>query len=304
MKNSILAFILFICFGFSSVAQTPENFSGSLLWKISGNGLDKPSYVFGTYHLYGEELLDSVPLLKEAIANTNQLAGEIDLADMQSMQMQVMIKGLLSEEESYKNKLSEEEYKRLDEGLINFMNVGLSQLGQMKPGLISMTLATVLHAKLNPGFNPVTFEGIDQYLQRTAREEGKKIIGLETFESQMDLLLSSDSLKRQMLSLICMLENIDYSLDGLEKQGKQYREGKLYELYHDSFNNPDDPCLEYTDEGEKDKLLKDRNDNWIAQLPEIMQEPTLIVVGAGHLPAEVGILYQLHQLGYTVEAVK
>lgn len=35
-----------------------------LLWKISGNGLSKPSYIIGTYHLAPASFADSIPGLK------------------------------------------------------------------------------------------------------------------------------------------------------------------------------------------------------------------------------------------------
>ena len=37
-----------------------------LLWKISGNGLSKPSYIIGTYHLAPASFADSIPGLKKA----------------------------------------------------------------------------------------------------------------------------------------------------------------------------------------------------------------------------------------------
>ena len=53
-----------------------------LLWKISGNGLQKPSYIIGTYHLAPVSFTDSIKGLKEAMASTEQVYGEIVTADM------------------------------------------------------------------------------------------------------------------------------------------------------------------------------------------------------------------------------
>ncbi len=44
-----------------------------LLWKISGNGLAKPSYVIGTYHLAPVSFADSIPGLKEALNASEQV---------------------------------------------------------------------------------------------------------------------------------------------------------------------------------------------------------------------------------------
>ena len=41
--KSFIGAVLFICVAFSANAQ--------LLWKVSGNGLNQPSYIIGTHHL-------------------------------------------------------------------------------------------------------------------------------------------------------------------------------------------------------------------------------------------------------------
>ena len=53
------------------------------------------------------------------------------------------------------------------------------------------------------------------------------------------------------------------------------------------------------------QLLYDRNHNWVAQMPAIMQAaPTLFVIGAGHLPGEQGLLALLKAQGYTMEPMQ
>ena len=62
--------------------------------------------------------------------------------------------------------------------------------------------------------------------------------------------------------------------------------------------------LEDTDEDELDDFLYNRNRNWIVQMKDIMpQTPTMFVVGAGHLPGELGVLNLLKEEGFEVEPV-
>ena len=61
----------------SIAKQRPE---GGWLWKISGNGLSHPSYLFGTYHgsphiLYG--YVDSIPGFRQALDACSQYVGEV-----------------------------------------------------------------------------------------------------------------------------------------------------------------------------------------------------------------------------------
>src|SRR6218665_1169628 len=51
----------------------------SLLWKISGNGLTKPSYVFGTIHLICESDYFWNPVMEEALKATEKICMEMDM---------------------------------------------------------------------------------------------------------------------------------------------------------------------------------------------------------------------------------
>ena len=56
----------------------------SLLWKVSGNGLKTPSYIFGTHHLAPLSILDKVNGFKEAFDASKQVVGELNMKDAQS----------------------------------------------------------------------------------------------------------------------------------------------------------------------------------------------------------------------------
>jgi len=53
-----------------------------------------------------------------------------------------------------------------------------------------------------------------------------------------------------------------------------------------------------------DLLIYDRNRDWVAPIEEnIKEQPAFIAVGAGHLPAENGLIELLKQKGYNLEPV-
>ena len=60
--------------------------SAQLLWKVSGNGLDKPSYVLGTYHLASESMIDKIPGMKQALEGCDIVVGEIDYETVMSQE--------------------------------------------------------------------------------------------------------------------------------------------------------------------------------------------------------------------------
>jgi uncharacterized protein YbaP (TraB family) len=59
-----LILVAFLGFSITLSAQTKKA-TNSLLWQISGNGLKKPSYLFGTHHLIGAKFADTMKVLQE-----------------------------------------------------------------------------------------------------------------------------------------------------------------------------------------------------------------------------------------------
>lgn len=68
MLHKIITFLLLLSISLTSCAKTKQE--TGLLWKISGNNLEEPSYLFGTHHLVPVSYLDSIDGLDEAFMAT------------------------------------------------------------------------------------------------------------------------------------------------------------------------------------------------------------------------------------------
>jgi len=298
---SVIILSLYMSIGLS--AQNSDAYSGSLLWKISGNGLGNSSYILGTHHLVPVTFADSISGLKEAIESTQQTVGELVMSDQTAMQAKIQQSAMMPAGETYQTLLSTEDYAKLDMGLIDVLGGGLSQLGTLKPGMISMLYTITLYTKIYPQFNPMSHEAIDSYVQRVAKEKGKPVQGLETVEDQIYALFDAEPLKDQAESLACAVGQRDKAKEQLDQLNDLYHKGDLTGMYNLAFNDPDDQCK--ASQKQQDALNKDRNDKWMLKLPGIMKEKsTLVAVGALHLAGTEGILNQLAKLGYKVEPVK
>ena len=53
--------------------------NAQVLYKISGNGLKKPSYVIGTCHVVKASFLDTIPGANRVIDDVEQVYGELDM---------------------------------------------------------------------------------------------------------------------------------------------------------------------------------------------------------------------------------
>lgn len=291
------------------VVMTTMSMQAQLLYKISGNGLTKPSYIIGTYHLAPVSFADSIPGLTEALAATEQVYGELDMTDLASAEnMQIMQAGMMLPEGITLSKLlTEEEMGRLNVVLKELMGVDMTnamvkqQLDALSPQALQTQLSLLIYMKKHDGFNPqATFDG---YFQQVAQQQGKGVGGLETPEFQVQTLFKGMSLERQKQLLMCLVDNKDYTELMAERLVKAFFAQDLEGVKAVMDEKEHNQC-DSTPE-EEDQLINDRNANWIKLMPQIMKDKaTFFAVGAGHLPGDKGVLTLLKNAGYTIEGVK
>src|SRR4029077_6240582 len=74
------SFFFFLCalFAASSYSQKTSKKYPSLLWEITGNGLQKPSYLFGTMHVSSKLVFNLPDSFYYAIKNVDAVALELN----------------------------------------------------------------------------------------------------------------------------------------------------------------------------------------------------------------------------------
>lgn len=301
-KGLILALLLYIVF--SVGAQTENKYTGSLLWKVSGKDITKPSYILGTHHLTDISFLDKVNGFKESFEACNVVIGELDLGSKNELMQLVQTSVMIPEgEKGYKELLSEKEFEKLNADLLTHLGAPLEPFIGMKPSLISTLLAIKIYSNINPNYNPKTHQAIDEYVQKLAKEQNKTVKGLESADDQLKILFS-DPIKEQLDDLICMLSEVEVGFILIEKLEKLYETADLNGMNQLGSHIENLSACSTNKEKER-AILDNRNANWMKQLPQLLKDDSnFIAVGALHLAGEEGLLYQLAQMGYTVEAVK
>ncbi len=246
--------------------------------------------------------LDSIPGIKAAFEESEQTVGELDMSNMAEMQMMIMGEGMMPPEVTYESLLSPEDAALLDSMLRAVVGIGLEQLGQLKPAMLSNLISISLYQQYYPSV--ASAKNIDHYFQEEALKRSRPVMGLETPEDQIYVLLNSQSLERQSEMLICMVKYPELLKEQMDKMQTAYHAQDiqaLRKLYEEE--TPDDPCP--STEEEKNMLNSDRNRKWLDQLPSIMEEKSsFIAVGCLHLPGDDGLIEGLRKQGYSVEAVK
>lgn len=280
-----------------------------LLYKISGNGLSAPSYIVGTYHLAPVSFVDSIPGMRQAIADTQQTYGELVMDEMMSadslalMQQAMMLPAGMTLDKL----LTADEMTRLNAYMKELMGMDMTnpllaqQMGKMTPSALSTTISMFSYMKKSGSID--VQNGFDDYFQKEALRQGKGVGGLETMAFQINVLFKGQTLERQKELLMCQIDNADF-MDEMEKDVihaffSQNLEA-LKKAMDKKLNNSCDSRPE-----EDDILIYNRNANWLKKMPALMaQKPTLFAVGAAHLIGDKGVLQLLRTAGYTVEGMK
>lgn len=283
MKN-VLKSILFIVvsqFGLTANAQAKTN-DNSLLWEVSGNGLTKPSYLFGTVHMICGKDYVLKSKVKDAFAKTDKLALEINMADPNEiayMQQALMGAELLSK------KLTPTQLAELEGILRTQVGIGVKEVD-------GYTMAAVMSLLAVKSFGCQDIKVYEMELMDKAKEDKKEIIGLETIKEQMEFLNKSYS-DAQMLELFKHLNETE-----TQKLVQNYITENLKGIYEEVTNK------QVMDVNAKKWMLDTRNANWVKIMPELMKkESVFFAVGSGHLAGEQGVINLLKQKGYTVKPV-
>src|SRR5258706_11357198 len=81
-RLSALFFVSLV--SFAAISQN-KNDNNTLLWKISGNGLEKPSYLYGTIHMLCTDDAVLSPNFLKAIRNCDEVYFEVDMDNLFEM---------------------------------------------------------------------------------------------------------------------------------------------------------------------------------------------------------------------------
>jgi uncharacterized protein YbaP (TraB family) len=263
----------------------------TLLWEISGNGLKKPSYLFGTMHILCAEDAQLSENLQQIIKNADVIYFELDMDDMQ--QMLGALKYLrMADGQKISELLTPEEYARVENYFKQLtLPMPLSLLNRFKPYFLSSLI----------GERILTCEqknGMEMQIMGESKKYEKEIKGLETMEFQAGIF-DSIPYAKQAKDLVNYIDSIDNYKKVMLEMVEVYRNQDLSRM--DSLMHKSDPGMEEY----MDLLVYNRNRRWVDLMPGLMAEQSILfAVGAGHLPGELGVINLLRKKGYQVKPLE
>ena len=197
-----------------------------LLWQVSGHGLTRPSYLFGTHHLIPVSFLDSVPGLFRAFNRCDAVVGEMVMNNIDDSE-KIMQASTLPQGVTMDSLLNAEDYALVDAGLRTVLQIGLKELALMKPAAIRTMYETELYRQ-HTGFDDDTQS--DSYFQQIAARQGKQVFGLESVDMQIALLFGNDDQKQEALSLVETVSHREEGLQEIETLNALYKVGEIDRL--------------------------------------------------------------------------
>ena len=262
----------------------------AIIWRISGNDLPSPSFLFGTVHAIDSGNLFIHATVAEQLRRCDRIVFESDLSDPQYQQRALSF--AMMENDSLDGLLTRAEYEALRAFFHEEFNFPLDAVKKMKP----FYLASLIGA-LNADGNNTSHE---EKFMRMAREEGIGITGISTLEKE-SAILSGIELKDQVAYLLDEVESYKSGHSEWLKNEiiKAYQNAdieKIYVLMSGSLANH--PSL-------FEQMFVQRNVSWIPAMIDLMKDQScFFAVGVGHLPGESGLISLLRKRGYKVRPVR
>lgn len=275
--------------------------SAQLLWKVSGDQLARPSYLFGTYHLISGNFIDSVAGLPEAIKAVDAVYVEIENDSIKSPQSLAMLaQAMLAPEDSTLDKLLSPAGYKIVENVIDkyfgSFGIGMEPFLKLKPAAIANQLMVLQASRIIQTIDPNNL--IDAAVEKRVTSLGKPVHSLENVAIQAKIFFGSPLVKQAAdLMEMCKADNeVNAALNSITQAYTQQDLGKVLEVM-------ENPAIGGNKE-DLETLFYSRNRNWKEIIIPAMQEQSIMVsVGAGHLPSENGLINLLRQAGLTVEPV-
>ncbi len=290
LKPVMCLLILVQLTNFLYAQKTNQPKYNSLLWEITGNGLTRPSYLFGTMHVSNKLAFHLSDSFYYALKKVDAVALELN---PELWQGQMMDLNQLNQNYANYSLQPGNNYVTENSFKVKKFDTDLKQAISSEPPVVNNLLYRSYKAQ--DDFEEDTF--LDLYIFQTGRKLGKAAAGLEDYVESEKLMIEAytDMAKEKNKKEIDLDGETMYSMN--EKIQQAYRKGDLDLM--DSLDN----ILE-TSAAFNEKFLYKRNEIQANSIDTIIKKRSLFAgVGAAHLPGERGVIELLRQKGYKLRPI-
>ena len=299
-----------------------------LLWKAD-NGAGNTLYLLGSIHTDRNNVYPFHKQLRDVILNADLVAFELDFND-QAQILEFAAMQMYSDGTTLADHVDPGLYQLVVLLSEQVLGVPEEAIALYKPWALASTFQSLATTDETTGANAMA---IDLYVNAKAGNAGIPIDAVETYAFQGGIFdsLSPEYQEVYLASSLLMISNVDTMPDevrqifvdilgeeALEPAAQDYIQAQLDQIgaMMDTWKARDpeefdrvygkDAILESGDELNS-KLFTDRDPGMIRYAADYLSQEGshtgLLVVGAGHMVGDTGIVQGLIDLGYTVEVV-
>ena len=282
----------------SGAARATDDSGKSFFWKVTAAD-GSYVYLLGSVHVANKGMYPLPKAIEDAFAESTNLVVEADVdnpATQMTVQQDMLTKGMYGAGDSLDKHLSEKSMKTFKDFAAT-TGMPAEQLVQMKPWVLAMLITMTEMQK--QGFDPEL--GIDKHFLAGAKEKNKKVLELESVEFQINLLsgFNDDMQEKFLISTLGDVANLKTDVDKMIDAWKRGDTAAMETfLFKQLKEKPEfQPVF--------DKVLFDRNVGMVEKIEGYLKakDKNFVVMGAGHLVGDKGILKALQTKNYKVEQV-
>jgi len=261
------------------------------LWRVSSK--ENSVYLLGSVHLLKEGNYPLADVIEAAFKESEIAVFEVDLGDMVKPEKQMVIlqKAFLPPDQTLQGQLSKETYERLKEAAAA-MQLNVAMLARFRPWYVAVAVSMEKLRRL--GFLPEN--GVDRHYYNKAVKAGKKVVGLETIEDQLDMFAKLTE-KNQEEFLGQVLDDMDMVEDQLSEIVKAWSTGDAKGIEKTLLKSFKDHPDIY------EVVLTSRNKKWLVKVEQFLKgkKKHFVVVGTAHVAGKDSLVELLEKKGYKVE---
>ena len=279
----------------SAIAQTSKATPAAtrhFLWQLKPPS-GPPVHLLGSLHVLSAEYYPLAPTIERAFAESSVLIEEVDIDELTNpaVALPLMGKAMYLDGRTLDQVIAPDLYKKV---IARGEKAGLPAVAiqRMKPWMAaaSLTLPSLKAA----GFN--TELGIDKYFFDKAKKAGVERRALETIAYQFDRLDQMPAPVQEAM-LRSVLADIETQLTSVKTIADAWSRGDTGEIERLLLGAMRESPELY------DRLLVERNRNWVAPVEACLTEKKacFVVVGAAHLVGQHSLIALLQQKGHRIE---
>ncbi len=268
--------------------------SPGCVWLVEGRG-DGRLYLCGTIHILRPSDYPLPSSYETAYHSSDELILELPPGASASGNLTLRMRelGTLPPETSLEQLIAAANWEKI-RAWAKKRGMDPALLNRFHPWFVSLILVAAEYEALGAG----AAHGVDQHFEERAKRDGKPGSGLETVEEQLRLFtqMTPEQEREALEQTLAELETVEAEYKSMISAWKKGDLNALQEmLFREAERHPD--LMEI--------FLHARNRAWAPRLAEVLERGgrAMVLVGAGHLGGEQGLLRLLEKQGWSVRQV-